>query len=258
MIGRFFRYVMDRLSLMRQTTIVNVVISAGPRQWHSAAEAVKILTDSGFIRKVAIEASGCEVRTAAIRRLTDQSLLAKIAIETDGAIDTHAAVDTLTDQDRLADVAITAKVAEIRQRAFRKLTSEMAITRVALEAKDYKQWTASPVTRLIAPPASVNVAVTPAPLKCEFFFEAHAVGSGLGVPSLEVVQNVIDNADRELELNGKLKTLCRHASPQFVFVRVMSDEEWKYFLNARVGHSNWSRWFGVNSGNRYNVIYYEK
>ena len=94
--------------------------------------------------------------------------------------------------------------------------------------------------------------------KFEFFLEAHAFGSGLGVPSPEVIENVINTADRELEVNGKLKAHCRHVTPQFLTVNPMSDDDWKKFLDHRIGHSNWSRWFGVNSGNRYNVVYWKE
>lgn len=92
----------------------------------------------------------------------------------------------------------------------------------------------------------------------EFFVETNAFGTGLGVPSIETMENIIDTADRQLEVNGQLKAFCRYSKPQFVPVARMSDDGWKSFLDGRLGHSNWSRWFGVNSGIRYNVVYWEQ
>jgi len=72
-----------------------------------------------------------------------------------------------------------------------------------------------------------------------------------------LLANLIQGADRDLELGGRLVQHMRGNRVAIQTVKDMSDDQWRQFLNSHFGHSNWSRWFAKNSGNRYSIVVVE-
>ncbi|NLX97938.1 MAG: hypothetical protein GXY83_17385 [Rhodopirellula sp.] len=84
---------------------------------------------------------------------------------------------------------------------------------------------------------------------------AGSVGSQMVSDGL--LANLIQGADRDLELGGRLVQHMRGNTPVVKTVNEMSDDQWRQFLNGHFGHPNWSRWFARNSGNRYSIVVVE-
>lgn len=258
---RWFEALRSKGFAQVQAGLAKLAIEAGPDEWNlRAAQMNNELTDQELIRKVALEAKGAPIRRAVIHKLMDQSLVAKIAVEDVSDMVAEAAVAELKDQEKIAEVAIQ-RPATCRV-ALDKLTEQRWIEKLALEATEpsirkYAFWRLKdPSPELMALYGSKEPAKGSPHLEYEFFIEANAVGSGLGIASLEVIENVINTADRELELHGRLREFCNRSRPNFIPVDPMTSEQWKAFLDRRAGNPDWSRWHGENSGNRYNVICY--
>ncbi|HQL86592.1 MAG: hypothetical protein GX574_10535 [Lentisphaerae bacterium] len=100
----------------------------------------------------------------------------------------------------------------------------------------------------------VEIYVEPSPLM-QALRAAGSVGSQMVSEGL--LANLIRGADRDLGLGGRL---IQHMSGNRIAIQTvneMSDDQWRQFLNKRFGHSEWSRWFAKNSGNRYSIVVVE-
>lgn len=96
----------------------------------------------------------------------------------------------------------------------------------------------------------------------QFFIEPSATfqalkaagSSPVQMQSAQMLANMARTADSALGLGGALIAWMATHQVQFVEVSEMSDAEWSTFLDQRARGRAWNRWYGRNSGHRYNVV----
>jgi ankyrin repeat protein len=76
--------------------------------------------------------------------------------------------------------------------------------------------------------------------------------------STEMLSNMVRTADSQLDLKGVLIRGMQGRTPSPEPVETMDAAGWKTYLDARCGGPEWLRWYGNNSGNRYNVVVYKR
>ncbi|MEN6624672.1 MAG: hypothetical protein ABFD69_00435 [Candidatus Sumerlaeia bacterium] len=95
-------------------------------------------TDQAELSRIAVEASGWEVRKAAAEKLADQAVLARIALDDESPAVRAAAIDAMTGQPYLAYVALRATHESDRAAADRKITDQVVLSNYIQQVEDPK------------------------------------------------------------------------------------------------------------------------
>ncbi len=117
--------------------LINKCARGDPRACGKLKAVVGELTDQGALAKVAVEATGQDVRWAAILKLTDQTTLAKVACQDPDEILRSVAIDRLTNQASLAKIAIENNDQGLRISAIRRLTDQAVLAKIAVGDRDW-------------------------------------------------------------------------------------------------------------------------